>query len=326
MRALYAVGVDVGGTHTAAALIERTGEVLREASALTPNSASAVIDGIVSLALEMARDVDPNEVAGIGIGLPAQIDFKHQSVEWCTNLPLAGIDVGSLVASGTGFDTVLDNDGNCAGIGEARFGAAAGVSDVVMVTLGTGVGGALLLDGVPYRGARGLSGEIGHMVVRQGGDLCPCGARGHLEAYLGSRAIAARGKEIAGTRGGAELLKRAGGDPAAVTTRQVIEAAAAGDSAARGILLEAGETLGEALVGVVNLLNPRLIVVGGGVGESADLLVARAAGVIEEHALEGRHDVKVVQALLSNGAGILGAAALAFDDYDSRQSEGSERA
>jgi glucokinase len=316
---MYAVGVDVGGSHIAVGLMERDGRVVAQAQASTPRRGSdAIIAAIVSLVAEAAAGVEPAQIAGIGIGLPAQIDFLNQSVEWCTNLPLAGVDVRALVASGTRYDVTLDNDGHCAGIGELRFGAAKGVRDCVMITLGTGVGGALLLDGEPYRGSRGLAGEIGHMVVRLGGAPCPCGDAGHLEAYVGSRAIAARGKSVARAPVGAALRARAGGHPDAVNARHVIEVALAGDTAARDILLEAGDILGEALVGIVNLLNPRLIVVGGGIGESADMLVARAAEVVAEKALEGRRDVEVVQALLSNDAGILGAAALAFDEHDRR--------
>lgn len=317
---MYAVGIDVGGTHIAAGLMEREGRILKQTQTLTPkNGPDAIIEAIIGLISEIAAGVSPPEIGGIGIGLPAQIDFLKQSVEWCTNLPLAGVDVRALVASGTGHDVTLDNDGHCAGIGESRFGAAKDVRDFVMVTLGTGVGGALLLDGEPYRGSRGLAGEIGHTLVRLGGPPCPCGASGHIESYLGGPAIAARGRKAARASSGEELRERAGGDPEAVTARHVVEAALAGDDAALSILLEAGEILGEALVGIVNLLNPRLIVVGGGIGESADMLVARAAEVIAEKAMEGRRDVEVVQALLSNGAGILGAAALAFDERDRRE-------
>ena len=317
MRASSAVGVDVGGKHIAVGLMERDGRVVRQLQTLTPQGgAGAIIDAIVGLIAETTAGVDPALIAGIGIGLPAQIDFTRQSVEWCTNLPLAGVDVRVLVAAGTGHEVTLENDAHCAAIGEVRFGAAKGVGDVVMITLGTGVGGALVLDGEPYRGSRGLAGEIGHMVVRVGGALCPCGASGHLEAYLGSRAIAASGQTAAAAAGGEALRVRAGGDPEAVSADDVVQAARAGDPAACAVLLEVGEILGEALVGIVNLLNPRLIVVGGGIGESADLLVTRAAELIAEKALEGRRDVAVVAALLSNDAGVLGAAALAFDEHD----------
>lgn len=320
MRAMYAVGVDVGGTHIAAGLMERSGRVVSQAQTLTPSgSSTAVIGAIISLIAETTAGVEPSEIAGIGVGLPAQIDYVKQSIEWCTNLPLAGVDVGSLIASGARHDVTLDNDGHCAGIGESRFGAAKGVLDFVMITLGTGVGGAVVLGGAPYRGSRGLAGEIGHMVVRLGGAPCPCGGFGHIESYLGSRAIAARGQEAARASGGESLRALAGGNPDTVTARHVVQSACAGDEAARDILLDAGDILGEALVGIVNLLNPRLIVVGGGIGESADMLVARAAEVIAENALEGRRDVEVVQALLSNDAGVLGAAALAFDEHDRRE-------
>ncbi len=320
MRTTYAVGVDVGGTRIAAGLVERKGRIVKETKTLTPkNGPFAVVDAVIDLISEAIAGTHPSEIAGIGVGLPAQIDFLKQSVEFCTNLPLAGVDVRSLIMSRIRQDVTVDNDGHCAGIGESRFGAAKGVRDVVMITLGTGVGGALLLDGEPYRGSRGLGGEIGHMVVRLDGPPCPCGGFGHIESYLGRPAIAARGREAARAYSGEAIRARAGGDPDVVTAEHVVQAALAGDEIARGILLEAGDVLGEALVGIVNLLNPRLIVIGGGIGESADMLVARAAEVIAEKALAGRRDVKVVQAQLGNDAGVLGAAALAFDEHDSRE-------
>ncbi len=188
-----------------------------------------------------------------------------------------------------------------------------------MITLGTGVGGALFLDGEPYRGSRGLGGEIGHVVVRLDGPQCPCGGYGHLEAYLGRPALAARGREAARTFAAQTLRELAGGDPDAVTAEHVVEAAKRGDESAREILYEAGHVLGQALVGVVNLLNPKAIVIGGGIGESAPIVVEQAAKIIEEEALAGRRDVSVVRAALGNDAGVLGAAALAFDEHDSRE-------
>ncbi|TDB37773.1 MAG: ROK family protein [Actinobacteria bacterium] len=320
MRTTYAVGVDVGGTRIAVGLVERKGRLVKEAKVLTPrNGPFAVVDAVIELVAETISGTHPSEIAGIGMGLPAQIDFMKQSVEFCTNLPLAGVDVRSLIMSRIRQDVTIDNDGHCAGIGEARFGAAKGIRDFVMITLGTGVGGALFLDGEPYRGSRGLGGEIGHMVVRLDGPPCPCGGFGHIESYLGRPAIAGRGREAARAFSGQAIRDRAKGDADAVTAEHVLQAALAGDEIARDILLEAGDILGEALVGIVNLLNPRLIVVGGGIGESADMLVTRSAEVIAEKALAGRRDVKVVQAQLGNDAGVLGAAALAFDEHDSRE-------
>ena len=323
---MYAVGVDVGGTHIAVGLMERDGRVLKHSEILTPkDGAASILDAIINLIAETTSGVESAEIAGIGIGLPAQVDFGRQSVVFCTNLPLADVEVRALVSAGAGLEVTIDNDGHCAGIGELRFGAAKGMRDVVMITLGTGVGGALLPDGAPFRGARGLAGEVGHMIVSVGGAPCPCGANGHLEAYVGSRALGAQGQKVARSERGAAIRARAGGDPDAVTAEHVVKAAAAGDPAASDILLEAGGILGEALVGIVNMLNPRLIVVGGGIGEHADMLVARATEIIAEKSLEGRADVEVVQALLSNDAGVLGAAALAFDEYDRREGRSRER-
>lgn len=320
MRASYAVGVDVGGTRIAAGLVERKGRILKEARSLTPkNGPFAVADAVIDLIEEVVDGVQRAEIAGIGVGVPAQVDFAKQTIEFCTNLPLAGVDLRSLVMSRIKHDVVLDNDGHCAGIGEARFGVARGVRDFVMITLGTGVGGALFLSGEPYRGARGLGGEIGHMVVRLDGPQCPCGGYGHLEAYLGRPAIAARGREAARAFAAQVLRDLAGGDPDAVTAEHVVEAAKRGDETAREILYEAGHVLGQALVGIVNLLNPKAIVVGGGIGESAPLLVEQAAKIIGEEALAGRRDVSVVRAALGNDAGVMGAAALAFDEHDSRE-------
>jgi len=321
MRTSYAIGVDVGGTRIAAGLVERKGRTLKEVRALTPAEAGpfAIVDAIIELIEECASTVHPGEIAGIGLGLPAQIDFLKQTVEFCTNLPLAGVDMRSLIMSRVRHSVAIDNDGNCAGIGESRFGAAKGVRDFVMITLGTGVGGALFLDGEPYRGSRGLAAEIGHMVVQLDGPPCPCGGNGHIESFLGRPAIAARGRTAAAEFKGRAIRDEAGGEADAVTAENVITAALKGDDIARGIVLDAGEVLGEALVGIVNLLNPKLIVVGGGIGESCALLVERAAEVIDEHALAGRRDVRVVQASLGNDAGVLGAAALAFDEHDSRE-------
>lgn len=321
MRTSYAIGVDVGGTRIAAGLVERKGRMLQEVRTLTPAEAGpfAIVDAIIGLIEQIAAGAHPAEIAGIGVGLPAQIDFLKQTVEFCTNLPIAGVDMRSLIMSRVRQSVAIDNDGNCAGIGESRFGAAKGVRDFVMITLGTGVGGALVFDGEPYRGSRGLGGELGHMVIQLDGPPCPCGGTGHIESFLGRPAIAARGREAAGEYRGRAIRDEAGGDATKVTAENVVNAALKGDEVAREILLEAGTILGRALVGIVNLLNPKLIVVGGGIGESCGFLVERAAEVVNAEALAGRRDVRMVQAELGNDAGVLGAAALAFDEHDSRE-------
>ena len=320
MRTEYAVGVDVGGTRIAVGLVDRKGRILKEAKHLTPKGGPfAVVDAIIDGIVTTMENVQGSEVAGIGIGLPAQVDFLRQSVEFCTNLPLAGVDVRALVMSRVKHEITIDNDGNMAAFGEYTYGAAQGTRDFLMITIGTGVGGGMFLDGSAYRGSRGMGSEVGHMVIQMDGPPCPCGGNGHIESYLGRPALAAKGRELAETYKGRAILDAAGGDIDAITAEAVIRAALSGDEPATKILMEAGVILGRGLVGLINLLNPQLVVVGGGIGESVAFMVERAAEVIGEEALAGRRDVRVIQAELGNDAGVLGAAALAFDEHDSRE-------
>jgi glucokinase len=319
--ASYAVGIDIGGTNMAAGLVDRKGRMVADARMLTPKSGPfAIIDAVADMFASVCSQVRPNEVAGIGIGLPAQVDFTRQSVEFCTNLPLIGVDVRSLVGSRTKQLVTIDNDVHTAALGESRFGAAQGARDWVMITVGTGVGGAMFLDGKLYRGCRGLGGEIGHMVIEMDGVECPCGGQGHTEAYVARPAIAAAGREYATTYAGVRLAEMAGGDASAVTAEHVIILAREGDARCMAIIAEAAALLGRSLVGIVNLLNPALIVIGGGVAEGNAVFVESADAAIRDEALAGRNDVEVRLAALGNDAGMLGAAVLALDEYDSRES------
>jgi glucokinase len=321
MRGAYAIGVDVGGTRIAAGLVERKGRIVRETKLLTPKAAGpfGIVDAIVGMIDEITTGVHAAEIAGVGIGLPAQVDFLRQSVEFSTNLPLGGVDVRGLVMSRLKYPVTIDNDGHTAALGESRFGAAKGIKDFVMVTLGTGVGGGIFIGGKLTRGTRGFGGEVGHVVIDVDGPPCPCGGRGHLESYAARPAIVRDARKAVATYHGSSIVRLAGGDEDAITAEIVIEGANAGDEAAVEIMAHVGDMLGEALVGLVNILNPQAIVVGGGIGESCPLVSERAAARVAAEALAGRRDLKVLVAELGNDAGVAGAAALAFEDHDSRE-------
>jgi glucokinase len=321
MRNAFAIGLDVGGTRIAAGLVERKGHIVREVKLPTPKAAGpfAIVDAIVGAVGEITEGVHPSEIAGIGIGLPAQIDFTRQSVEYCTNLPLAGIDMRGLVMSRLKYPVTIDNDGHTAALGESRYGAAKGLKDFVMVTLGTGVGGGVFIGGKLHRGSRGFGGEIGHMVIAVDGPECPCGGRGHLESYAARPAIVRDAKAAAATYKGSGITRHAKDNVENITAEIIIKAANAGDRTAVEIMSRVGDMLGEGLVGLVNVLNPQAIIVGGGVGESCPLVSQRAAARIAAEALAGRRDVRVLIAELGNDAGVAGAAALAFEDHDSRE-------
>ncbi len=320
MRANYAVGLDVGGTRIAAGLVERKGRIVREVRQSTPKGGPfGVVDAIIDAIDEVVTGIHQSEIAGIGIGLPAQIDFGHQTVEFCVNLPLGGVDMRGLVMSRVKHTVTIDNDGHTAALGESSAGAAKGIRDFVMITLGTGVGGGMFVGGQPFRGHRGLGGEIGHMLVDLEGPPCPCGATGHLEAFVARPAIIREGREAAKSYQGSGILRLASGDADNITAEIVIDAANSGDEAATRIMGRVGHILGEALVGIVNLLNPQMLVIGGGIGESCPLIIERASEAIATGALAGRRDVTVVPALLGNEAGVVGAASMAFDEHDSRE-------
>jgi glucokinase len=321
MRGAYAIGVDVGGTRIAAGLVERKGRIVRESKLLTPKAAGpfGIVDAIVGMIEEITAGVHPSEIAGVGMGLPAQVDFLRQSVEYSTNLPLGGVDVRGLVMSRLKYPVTIDNDGHTAALGESRFGAAKGIKDFVMVTLGTGVGGGIFIGGRLMRGSRGFGGEVGHVVIDVDGPPCPCGGRGHLESYAARPAIIRDARLAVATYHGSSITRLAGGDEDAITAELVIQGANAGDEAAVEIMAHVGDMLGEALVGLVNILNPQAIVIGGGIGESCPLVSERAAARVAAEALAGRRDVKVLVAELGNDAGVAGAAALAFEDHDSRE-------
>jgi len=321
MRNAFAIGLDVGGTRIAAGLVERKGRIVRETKLLTPKAAGpfAIVDAIVAAVNEITGGVHPSEIAGIGIGLPAQIDFTRQSVEYCVNLPLAGIDMRGLVMSRLKYPVTIDNDGHTAALGESRYGAAKGLRDFIMVTLGTGVGGGVFIDGKLHRGSRGFGGELGHMVIAVDGPPCPCGGRGHLESFAARPAIVRAARAAAETYHGSSISRLAGGDAEKITAELVIKAANDDDEAAVEVMSLVGDMLGEGLVGLVNVLNPQAIIVGGGIGESCPLVSRRAAARIAAEALAGRRDIRVLTAELGNDAGVAGAAALAFEDHDSRE-------
>ena len=321
MRGAYAIGLDVGGTRIAAGLVERKGRIVHESKLLTPKTAGpfGIVDAIVGVVADVTAGIHPSEIAGAGIGLPAQIDFLRQTVEFSTNLPLGGVDVRGLVMSRLKYSVTIDNDGHMAALGESNFGAGKGIKNFIMITLGTGVGGGLFLGGKLFRGARGFGGEVGHMVIDVDGPPCPCGGTGHLESYAARPAIIREARKAAESFHGASISRLVDGDLDKLTAEIVIDAANAGDEAAVEVMGRVGDLLGEALVGLVNVLNPEAILVGGGIGERCPLVSTRASARIAAEAMAGRRDVRVLAAELGNDAGVAGAAALAFEDYDSRE-------
>jgi glucokinase len=295
------IALDVGGTKIAAGIVGRDGSVLARTEWPTPtDSEDAVVTALVDAVAEF---VVQDDVAAIGLGVPATVDQRTGSAVAAVNIPLTDVPLRSLMSDRFGLPCGVDNDANAAAIAEWQVGAGKGTRFMVMLTLGTGVGGGVILDGRPFRGSSGAAAELGHMVIEHDGRACQgtCTGRGHIEAY--ATGLAAAADYGAGTR---ELVARA----------------AEGAERALEVLDAIGRRLGSALGTLVNVFDPQLIVIGGGFGEAADeFLLAPAREVMRREALPpGRERVRVVPAALGPAAGIVGAGFVAFEALDAAES------
>ena len=308
-----AIGVDVGGTKTAAALVDADGRVLERLRADTRGSdPAAVVDTVADLVGRLAAG---REVVAVGVGAAGFVDAEGELVRFAPHLAWRGEPLRETLAGRTGLPVRLENDANAAAWAEWRFGAAAGESHVVFVALGTGIGGALVLDGRVHRGRFGHAGEFGHTRVVPDGIACDCGNRGCWEQYASGRVLTRRGRRAAEEGGplGQRLLEAAGGQVAAIEGAHVTAAARAGDPEAVGWFAELGEWLGVGVANLVAALDPGVVVIGGGLSEAGDLLVLPAREVFSR-SLTGRGhrpEPNVVAADLGADAGVIGAADLA---------------
>lgn len=307
------VGVDVGGTKIAAGVVAEDGTILRRTRRETrSDDADAIISSIIDVARELAA---AESVAAVGVGSAGFVDAQRSTVLFAPNLAWRDVPVRDRVMAATGLPTVVENDANSAAWGEFRFGAAADLEHMVCVTIGTGVGGGIVLGGELYRGAHGIGAEIGHIQLVPDGLLCGCGLRGCLEQYASGTALVREATALAKERpdDAAQLLALAGGEPAGITGPLVTQAARAGDPAAVASFEQVGRWLGDGLATLTSMLDPEVFVIGGGASEAGDLLlVPTAARLAEKITGKGhRPEPEVRPATLGNDAGLVGAADLA---------------
>ncbi len=292
------IGVDVGGTKILAAVVSRDGSLgTRIARPSEHPSQDALLEELDSMVEELHR-AEP-DVQALGFGIPSRIDQRAGRALRSVNIPLEDVDLRDRMRERHGLPVALDNDGNAAAIAEWRAGAARGARHVVMLTLGTGVGGGLILDGRPYRGATGSGAELGHIVIEPGGPPCGCGGHGHLESFAAGPAADGVARSLYGEASNAhELVRRGQGGET-----QAVEALA-------GI----GRYLGAGLASFVNVFEPEVVVVGGGFGEAGELLLGPAREVVAIEGLEPARDtVRIVEAQLGTDAGVIGAGMVAFE-------------
>lgn len=307
------IGVDVGGTKIAAGVVDAEGRILdRRQVPSEADEQDAIVAAIIDVTRQCLDAVGSS--AAVGIGAAALVDFEAGVVLWAPNLAYKDLHLRAIVEEHVRLPVVVDNDANVAALAEAVHGAGRGSLHQVTITVGTGIGSGLILDGRVYRGAFGLGGELGHMIIVPDGPRCPCGNHGCWEAVASGRAIGRLARQRIEGGAGADLLAAAGGDLNAVTGELVGEAAVAGSPFARDVLQEAGRFLGIGFANIVNIFDPELIVVGGGAAAgTGDLLLDPARDAMTAHVVghAWRRPVPVVPAALGADAGIVGAAVLA---------------
>ncbi len=301
MDAQRVIGVDLGGTKIASGVVDREGAVQTSADVDTPRGSQDALLRALDAAVEALLG---DGVAAIGFGIPSRIDQRSGRALSSVNIPLGG-DFRDRMAARFGLPVGIDNDANAATIAEWKVGAGRGVDHMVMLTLGTGVGGGLILDGRPYRGSIGAGAELGHMVIDYDGPPCQgtCRGHGHLEGLASGTAASAVAGRLFGAGAG---------------SRELVERAKTGNEEAVLALAEIGRRLGAGLVTIVNVFDPELIVIGGGFAAGAgELVLGPARELALAESLEPLNELlRIVPAELGPGAGVVGAGLVAFEALD----------
>ena len=308
------IGMDAGGTKLLGGVVGADLVVHHRVHRRILGLGQAELVETIVDAVEEARAAAP-DVEAVGFGIPALVRPQTGSVMVSNHLPLDRLPFKALMSERLDMPVAVDNDSNLAIFAEHRAGVARGADDVVMLTLGTGIGGGLLFGGEVYRGSVGAAAELGHIVVDPDGPECPgdCPGRGCLEAFASGNAIGRAG-QAAARQAPESSLGKALAQGREITGGLVTELAHDGDEQALEILAEAGRWLGLGIVTLVNALNPELVIVGGGAGQAGDLLLAPAREVLSERALPpNRELVKLVSAGFGTEAGMMGAAMIALD-------------
>jgi glucokinase len=305
------VGVDVGGTKVLAGIVDINGRVLATAGRSTPGrrvEASMVEDAVVAAVVEVAAG---RSLLGVGVAAAGFVDQSGERVMFAPHLPWSGEPVRERLSQRWGTTVVLDNDANCAAVGEWTYGAARGTRSALMVTLGTGIGGAVVIEGKVHRGLNGMAGEFGHMQVVPDGHICECGRRGCWEQYSSGNALVRYARGLIGWEP-TMMETSCAGNPDRLTGPMVTEAAAGGDIAARHAFTAVGEWLGIGVANLVAAFDPECVVVGGGVSVAGEKLLDPARSALALSLVGAAHRIipPLHQAALGPQAGLVGAAAL----------------
>jgi len=310
------IGIDLGGTKMLAGVVDENQKVLHESRERSTGLSEDQLIEELAEEIDEARAARPDVLAA-GLGIPCTIDQERGMAITAVNLPITDVPIRDLMNERAGVPVYIDNDANVAAFAEFLFGAARGARNAVLLTLGTGIGGGLIIDGKIYRGSIGAGAELGHMVVDMNGPPCQgnCPNHGCIEAIASGTALGREGREAAARAPDSALGKAlAAGEE--ITGATVTEAAQEGDAVAREVVAKIGTNLGVALSSLANIFNPDVIVIGGGVSAAGELLLEPAREELRARALPPMNETPVKVAELGADAGMIGAAAMALAEVD----------
>ena len=310
------IGIDLGGTNISMGIVSEAGKILRRLSIPTKKFSAAadiindIISGIFNLLEQEAAN--PSEIDLIGIGVPGIADFDAGIVIYTPNLNMRNVPIKEIIESKVGIPVKINNDANCAALGEALAGAAKGVKNAILLTLGTGVGSGIIIDGKIYSGCNHSAGELGHAVIAVDGRKCGCGRNGCLEAYASATALIKDAVDMLKSRPDSQLHEICQGRLDEIDGKMIFEAAASGDICAKIVLERYIKYLGEGIITIVNIFRPEKIVLGGGIANAGDLLIAPVNEYIKGKCMGGNliPVPPVVKAALGDDAGVVGAGRL----------------
>ena len=314
---MYRIGIDLGGTNIALGLVTDEGKLLKKKSVPTlaqERTGDEIVEVMVkeTLALIKEEGLSESDIRSIGIGSPGVTDPANGVLVHTVNLPFLNTQFRKIFSKYTKIPMYLNNDGNCAALGEVVSGGAAGYTNCVMITLGTGVGGGIIVNGKMVTGFNGAAGEVGHMVIHAGGELCNCGRRGCYERYASATALIKFTKEAGAKNPDSIINQLCEGDLEKVSGRTAFQAARQGDATAQEVVDKYIQDLGDGIINFISIFQPEVILVGGGVSNEGDNLFTPLRKYVSDNEFAGEYipKTKILKATLGNDAGIIGAAML----------------
>lgn len=313
---MYKIGVDLGGTNIVAGVVNDEHRIVGKGWVQTRRNRSGdeVIEDIkesIRLSVKQAR-IDWSEVSSIGIGTPGTVNRKTGVIEYANNLDFNNVPIKQIMEDEFKLPVYIENDANCAALGEAIAGAGNGVDDFIAITLGTGVGSGIVVNGKIVHGCNDAAGEFGHMVIKFGGERCTCGRRGCWEAYCSATALIRQTQDKMSRNLDTVMWDMVGGDVRKVTGQTAFDAMREGDAAAREIINNYTYYLAVGIVNVINIFQPKILCIGGGIGNEGEALLSPVRYYVnnEHYSLRAQNQTIICAAVLGNDAGVIGAALL----------------